>query len=80
MRSSKRAGLIAAAVIVAIVATESGTKVLAQVRPVRALRALDALAGRGSEIGVSIRDVDRGDDPAHGAAGSRRRGDRGGHA
>ena len=68
MRSSKRAGLIAAAVIVAVVATVSGTKVFAQVHPVRVPRALDAPAGRGSEIGVSIRDVDRGEDPAQGAA------------
>jgi serine protease Do len=68
MRSSKRAGLTAAAVIAAVVAIVSGTKVLAQAAPVRAPRALDALAGRGSEIGVSVRDVDRGEAPPRGAA------------
>ena len=68
MRSSKRVGLAAAAVIAAILAFESGTKVLAQVRPVRAV---DALAGRGSEIGVSIRDIERDDNPARGAAAGR---------
>jgi predicted metalloprotease with PDZ domain len=71
MRSLKAAGWIAAAVTAAVVAAESGPKVLAQVRPVRTPRALDVLAGRGGEIGVSIRDVERDDNATRGAAAAR---------
>ena len=58
MKPRKTAARVAALLAAVLAVAELGSTVHGQPRAVRAPRALDMLAGRGSEIGVSVRDVD----------------------
>jgi serine protease Do len=58
MKPWKTAARIAALLAAAAAITALGPTVHGQVRAERAPRALDILAGRGSEIGVSVRDLE----------------------
>jgi serine protease Do len=58
MKSWKTAARMAALLAAAVAIAELGPTVYGQVRVERAPRALDILAGRGSEIGVAVRDLD----------------------
>jgi serine protease Do len=58
MKSWKTAARTAALLAAAVAITGLGPAVHGQVRVEKAPRALDVLAGRGSEIGVSVRDLE----------------------